>query len=214
MRHFEQEQWADFTRGIHSEENVRAAMAQHLERGCEECRGTFGVWNKVRENARNEKSYTPPADLVRQAKAMAVLLASKPKTSVVAQLAQLVFDSFTQPLTAGVRGATMNDRQLLYRAGNVAIDLRVEVKPGEVPMFLFGQILQEGQTGRGEQLVEVSLMEGTQTLGHTTTNELGEFEMHVPVLPGLVLSLQQQSGKNILIPLSAVEARGRAKNSD
>jgi hypothetical protein len=90
----------------------------------------------------------------------------------------------------------------------------VEVKPGEVPVFLFGQILQEGQIGRGEQLVEVSLLEGTQTLGRTTTNELGEFEMHVPVLPGLVLSLQQQSGKNILIPLSAVGSQGRAKNSD
>src|SRR5581483_2505071 len=112
MRHFDQEQWADFTRGIHSE-NVRAAMVQHLEQGCGECTGTLGVWESVRKNAQNEKSYTPPADRVRQAKAIAVLLASKPKTSVVAQLAQLVFDSFTQPLTAGVRGATMNDRQLL-----------------------------------------------------------------------------------------------------
>jgi hypothetical protein len=214
MRHFDEGQWADFTRGIQPEEDVRIAMGQHLDKSCEECVGALWVWESVREKAQNEKTYVPPMDLVRQAKGIAVLLTSRPKTSVVAQLAQLVFDSFTQPLKAGVRGATMNDRQLLYRAGNVAIDLRVEVKPGEVPVFLFGQILQEGHMERGEQLVEVSLLEGTQTLGRTTTNELGEFEMHVPVLPGLVLSLQQQSGKNILIPLSAVEPRGRTKNSD
>jgi hypothetical protein len=214
MRHFGVEQWADFTRGIHSQADVRAAIVQHLDSGCTECSGSFQVWQSVREKAQSEKSYTPSPELVHQVKAMAVLFTPKPAWSSLPELARLVFDSFTQPLVAGVRGVTTSPRQLLYRAGSVAIDLRVEVKPGEVPVFLFGQVLQEGENGRGEKLVEISLLEGNRTLGHTTTNELGEFEMHVPVLPGLVLSLRQGGGKDILIPLSAVACRGRVKDQD
>jgi hypothetical protein len=214
MKHFGVEQWADFSRGIHSQVDVRAAIVQHLDRGCTECIGSFQVWQSVREKAQSEKSYTPSPELVHQVKAMAVLFTPKAAWSSLPELARLVFDSFTQPLTAGVRGTATDARQLLYRAGKVAIDLRVEVKPGEVPVFLFGQVLQEGAVDRGDKLIEVSLLEGNQTLGRTTTNELGEFELHVPVLPGLVLSLHQSSGKDILIPLSALACRGRVTNQD
>jgi hypothetical protein len=209
MRHFGVEQWADVARDIHTESEIRAALLQHVGSGCRECGDSFQLWQSVATNARNEKSYTPPEDVVHQAKALSALLANRTDNSVAGELAKLVFDTFTQPITVGVRGAATSPRQLLYRAGRLAIDLRVEVKPGEVPVFLFGQILQEGHSDRGEKAVEVTLLEGSRALGRTKTNELGEFEMHIPVLPGLTLALRQHDGKDILIPLSAITARGR-----
>ena len=213
MRHFDVHQWADFSRGIHSQDDIRTAIVQHVDSGCRECNDSLQLWQSVASKTRNEKTYIPPDDVVHQVKAMSVLLARRTDNSFTGELAKLIFDSFTQPITVGVRGATTSPRQLLYRAGTLAIDLRVEVKTGEVPVFLFGQILQEGQSDKGEQAVEVSLLEGDRTLEHTETNELGEFEMHVPVLPGLTLSLRQSNGKDILIPLSAITARGRITGS-
>ncbi len=209
MRHFDVHQWADFSRGIHSQDDVRTAIVQHVDSGCRECNASLQLWQSVATKARNEKTYIPPEDVVHQVKAMSVLLVRRTDNSFAGELAKLIFDSFTQPIAAGVRGAATSPRQLLYRAGSLAIDLRVEVKPGEVPVFLFGQILQEGQSDRGQNAVEVTLLEGDRTLEQTKSNELGEFEMHVPVLPGLTLSLRESNGKNILIPLSAISARGR-----
>jgi len=209
MRHFGGEQWADFSRGIHIADEIRNGIVQHLDSGCRECTDSRQVWQSVATKARNEKTYTPPDDVVHQVKAMAVLLARHTDNSFAGELAKLVFDTFAQPITAGVRGAASNARQLLYRAGTLAIDLRVEVKPGEVPVFLFGQILQEGLSDQGQNEVAVTLLEGERTLEETKTNGLGEFEMHVPMLPGLTLSLRQSGGKHILIPLSAITARGR-----
>jgi len=209
MRHFGVEQWADFSRGTHTQNEIRTAIVEHLESGCRECTDSSQLWQSVVTKARNEKTYTPPDDVVHQAKAMSVLLARRTDNSFTGELAKLVFDTFAQPIAAGLRGSAPSARQLLYRAGALAIDLRVEVKPGEVPVFLFGQILQEGESDKGQKAVEITLLEGDRTLGQTQSNELGEFEMHVPVLPGLTLSLRQSNGKDILIPLSAITARGR-----
>ena len=144
---------------------------------------------------------------------MSALLARRSDNSLAGQLAKLVFDSFAQPITVGVRGAASSARQLLYRAGSVAIDLRLEVQSGEVPVFLFGQILDEGQPATGQRSVQVTLLQDNNALQSTRTNELGEFEMHVPVLPGLSLSLQNR-GKDILIPLTAITVRGRISNGN
>lgn len=204
MRHFDAGQWADFTRGIQPAEEARASMAQHLHSNCAECAADMQVWQTVRENGRKERDYTPSPELVLQVKAMSAMLSPSPAWSILPELAHLMYDSFRQPLTVGVRGATANARQLLYRVGGIAIDLRLEVKPGEAPVFLFGQVLQEGESQKGEKLVEVSLMQGSRTLARTNTNDLGEFEMHVPAASGLALSIKQRGGRHVLVPLSAV----------
>lgn len=214
MRHFDAGQWADFTRGIQPAEEVRASMAQHLHSNCAECAADMQVWQTVRENGRKERDYTPSPELVLQVKAMSVMFNPSPAWSLLPELAHLMYDSFRQPLTAGVRGAMANGRQLLYRVGGIAIDLRLEVKPGEHPVFLFGQVLQEGQSDQGEKLVEVSLMLGSRTLARTNTNELGEFEMHIPVSPGLALSIRQRGGRHVLVPLSAVAGMGWPNNRE
>ncbi len=214
MRHFEAGQWADFTRDSPSGEEVRTSMSQHLDSGCRECGAAMQAWQAVRENGRNERDYTPSPELVLQVKAMSAMLNPSSAWGVLPQLAQLIYDSVRQPVTAGVRGATANARQLLYRVGGIAIDLRLEVNPGEHPVFLFGQVLQEGQTDRCEEFVEVSLMLGSRTLARTNTNELGEFEMHVPASPGLALSIKQRGGRHVLVPLSAVAGAGWLSHRD
>jgi hypothetical protein len=94
----------------------------------------------------------------------------------VRRIAKLVFDSFEQPLTAGVRAGVMGiesmPRQLLFRAGEVDVDVRIE-SGADNRISLSGQVLSEA----------VPFFENTQVRleSHgvarykTSTNPVGEF---------------------------------------
>jgi len=64
----------------------------------------------------------------------------------IRRIAKLVFDSFEQPLTAGVRagvmGASTIPRQLLFRAGEVDVDIRME-SGVDNRISLSGQVLSD-----------------------------------------------------------------------
>lgn len=56
-------------------------------------------------------------------------------------VAQLVHDSGRDPSTAGVRGGYTPARQLLYKAGSVCVDMRVEPELGSNEVVLVGQLM-------------------------------------------------------------------------
>ena len=97
MQHFSEQAWADFVRGI-SEPLTKTNIESHLARGCSDCRATSDVWNQVKTMVSNEKSYTPPDNVVRTVKQEFAATNSPEQTSV---LASLLFDTFAQPLPAG-----------------------------------------------------------------------------------------------------------------
>ena len=71
--------------------------------------------------AANEESYRPPDDLVRLVK-LGIARQPAPRASQWT-LANLVFDSFAQPLPAGVRSGALRVWQVIYEAEGLTVDL-------------------------------------------------------------------------------------------
>lgn len=89
------------------------------------------------------------------------------------QVARCVFDSFQRP-TEGVRAVGVVPRQLLYRAGAVDIDLRIESGEGRVSVV--GQMLSEADSF--PERTEVRLEYGGVVHDTTSTNAVGEFSFY------------------------------------
>ena len=106
MEHFSEQPWADFVRGISAPE-ISKDIKAHLAADCSKCKTALDAWSRVRRLASAEDAYAPPENLVRLVK---LGFAASPHISPGLcsanwTLANLVFDSFAQPLPAGVRSA-------------------------------------------------------------------------------------------------------------
>src|SRR6266404_1469050 len=126
MEHFSERPWADFVRGISAPE-ISKDIRTHLADGCSKCTTTLDAWRRVRRLASNEGAYAPPENVVRLVKlGFASKLAQEPRTFTPANwtMANLVFDSFAQPLAAGVRSAALSAWQVVYEAEGLTVDLR------------------------------------------------------------------------------------------
>src|SRR5438270_2669283 len=110
MKHFTTIEWLKRARGLASADQV-SDMEQHLTAGCTSCAEISAQMNTIVAMAKRESSYEPPAQATRLAKSL--FAASKLAASPGAEheFLKLMFDSVTQPLLAGVRGAAAG-RQL------------------------------------------------------------------------------------------------------
>jgi hypothetical protein len=86
------------------------------------------------------------------------------------EIARCVFDSYSRPVE-GVRDGGILPRQLLYRAGPVDVDLRIEASGGRTS--LLGQLLSEAGSFPAE--TEVRLEAAGEIRSRTSTNAVGEF---------------------------------------
>jgi len=59
-------------------------------------------------------------------------------------VAALVFDTFEQPALAGIRRVGAPPRQLLFRAGDVDVDVKIESMEANDRITLVGQVLSSG----------------------------------------------------------------------
>src|SRR3989442_1049638 len=125
MKHFDISEWTDFVRGVTSD---RSPMEAHASR-CVRCRATLSLVTRIVQSARTEGQYEPPDRLVRWAKAISALQRPE-RSSVLRLVARLVYDSFREPLPAGLRAADRVSRHALYEAGNFSVDLRLEQEKG------------------------------------------------------------------------------------
>ena len=71
MKHFSEEDWADFVRDLVAPE-MRMTMQQHINDGCNQCGATLRLWQSVLSVAREESRFTPPGDTVRVVKSQFV----------------------------------------------------------------------------------------------------------------------------------------------
>jgi hypothetical protein len=184
MKHFTTKDWIDYVRDVQTAD-VSARMKEHLE-NCEECRASFQLWSSVTKAAADDLNYAPPSDALRIARSQFV--PSKPAGSFLGELmANLVFDTAQQPLTAGVRSSSNVCRQLLYQHGQRFIDLRVEKAPTTDEVSLIGQI-QESTSGK-QTTMPVALCCGERIIQQTQTNDMGEFHMVFSPVEDLHLEL-------------------------
>ena len=176
MKHFEISQWADFVRGL--VDPVRGeAMNRHLAEGCGKCRRTAEVLGRVAPLGRMEPRYEVPEYAVHCARAIYVLEQPQEVRILPWFVGRLVFDSFCEPLPAGVRSQHRISRQTLYEAGEYAVDLRQEHERGGSEITMVGQIARRGEPGRAVAGLPVRLCSGKTMLARAATNEFGEFQM-------------------------------------
>jgi hypothetical protein len=200
MKHFTFQDWVDFARSSVSEE-LRRAMQGHLDTGCQKCAKELQLWKGFAEFAGREAAYEPPEGVVRIVKA--ALPSEQPELSGarIREVAQIVFDSFRQPQLAGVRSTHAAPRQLLYRAGPILIDMRLEPQSGSEQVSLVGQVLDSRNSGKGLGEVAVHLLSGRSELALTRTNGLGEFRLECGTARDLQVSLEVSQRKDVFIPL-------------
>lgn len=198
MRHFSEEIWADFVRGISAAE-VSREVESHLSSGCQECVAACDTWRKIRLIAANEASLIPPDNAVRMVKQeFASRQSPQPSPWTVAAL---IFDSLRQPLPAGVRSGGSESRQLVYEADGTTVDLRLDSQPHSNMISLVGQVVDKRSTKVAPRQVSVVLWtEDGLPLVQAPANEFGEFQMEFAAQDRLRLSIEIAGQKPIRIP--------------
>lgn len=195
MPHFSLEEWADFARNV-VKGDQKAAMQTHLESGCKPCAKVLGTWTRVREAATREKAYQPPESAVRTVKGLGAI-----HIPAQTSFARLLFDSFSNPIAAGVRSTATVARQLLYGIGAYRIDLRLEPQMDSDKVSLVGQILNSADPAKHAAAVPVVLLKGRKVLAESHTNGFGEFHLQCDLDGRLQLRLTLPHGSEVRIPL-------------
>src|SRR3989454_6010695 len=202
MKHLDLIQLTDYIRGATAEAQA-AAMEAHLASGCQKCRLTADLLHKLAAAARSDSQVQVPDYALRCARAI-FLLQQPEKVQILPRIpARLLYDSFREPLPAGLRTQQRLSRQYLYQAGDYSLDVRLENERGSPRVALVGQIQNRKQPGKRLGSVPVQLLSGKQVLAQATSNSLGEFQMEYEPSKHLRLYVPvRQAGKQIEVPLS------------
>jgi hypothetical protein len=209
MKHFTTDEWIDFVNQV-AANNKKIEMQQHLEGGCGRCTETVALWQKVRKTAASERSYQPPAESVRVAKASfsTAGLAAKPRES--SSLIEVLFDSFLQPAIAGARSTGRGVRQMLYRADPYQVDLQIEAKPEGNRLMITGQVLDLSRAIVVGSEIRVLISNRRGSSVHAVTNQFGEFRAEIDDSGDLELSFPRPDEKPIIV-ISLRDALGRMR---
>jgi hypothetical protein len=188
VKHYDINEWTDYVRRV-GDASKREQMADHLGTGCNKCQGVVSFVQKL-ATVTSAETKSVPDYLVHNAKAIFALRQPE-KLSLASTVAKLVFDSFRQPLPAGVRGQPRVTRQAMYEAGDYCVDLRMEHERGGALVTLVGQVASRKDPARGIAGTPVMLMSGKDVVARASCNQFGEFQMeyqpqqhirlHVPV---------------------------------
>lgn len=174
MMHFSDEVWLDFSRRLLPPDEASRIQA-HLDSGCAECVELNRVWTAVTEIARKEGEYIPDEPVIAAARDAFSAAPWRSWPATESALATLIFDSFFSPgALVGVRSISASARHLLYQAGRLAIDVRIDAQ--NKMTAIVGQILETpAEEASACDPWHVTLLHGNESLAWTTTNEFGEF---------------------------------------
>ena len=199
MKHFTTEEWIDFA----NEAVVgsgRQEMESHLGEGCQRCKKTVSLWQKVRQTAKSAADCQPPENAVRIAKAGFTSARLEGKSGAPG-LVEVLFDSFLQPLVAGARSSSSGIRQMLYRAEPYQVDVHIEAKPGANKLTVTGQLLDLRNPDAPGRDVPVIISNLRGHVVQTVTNEFGEFREEIQASDDLELKLLGEDEKAVIISL-------------
>ena len=177
MKHFDISDWTDLARGCATDAD-RTAMESHLATGCRRCGATVGLMQRVAASTRADNLYEPPPDTVRCAKALSAL--QRPQSSTPGLLARLIYDSFREPLPAGIRAEDRVSHHTVFEAGDFLLDLRAEQEKESPRVTLVGQLTYRADPDRPMAGAPVLVMARKTIVAHAIYNRFGEFEMDYP----------------------------------
>jgi hypothetical protein len=181
--HLSSELTLDFIEGRLPDEQ-KAFWRRHLEL-CNECTAEISLWREMEIDLKRSHLLSAPEESVRSA---AQIISSRTAESGVARRsaqAAIVFDSFLEPALAGVRGAAATARQVVMRAEEFDIHIKIWGEPEHRQML--GQLLP--RTGRSfVESATLHLLQHGERLETATADKTGEF--HFTDLSDGDLSLQ------------------------
>jgi hypothetical protein len=198
-RHFSEEDCLDLARGLAGDR--QAELERHLAAPCAACADSLRFWRSVLDLAAPEPGHAPPEAAVREARASFTLARPRGPATRIAEAAALVFDSFRQPVPAGVRALGLSPRQMLYKAGPIAVRLRVESGAASERLTVVGQIVDDDDPSRAMRNLAVLVLSGRQTVDRTLTNHLGEFQLEPEPADDLRLSVGMPGRDPLTVPL-------------
>jgi hypothetical protein len=210
MKHFTAQEWVDFVRGA-VREDEKALMQAHLNSGCQRCQREAKTWLRVRETASRQRASEPDDSAVRFVKASFALTRERQPKRSRQFMAEVLFDSFREPLPAGVRSAASSSRQLLFGLEDLRIDLRLEPKIDSENVSVIGQILDAADPTKSHVTASVALLKAGRVVSEANTNRLGEFQLECGLASRMELRVTLLSGKEAYIPL--VDPTDSAKKS-
>jgi hypothetical protein len=153
----------------------KATVENHLSQ-CSECLELKQELEQFVLQLKADASFEPPAELVQWGVSLFQPML-QPKETVGGKVrkfvASLVFDTFDEPMLAGVRRVGAPSRQLLFRAGDVDVDVKIESMEANDRISLVGQVLSN--TEKFFDNTPVKLESHGTVRYKTMTNFVGEF---------------------------------------
>jgi hypothetical protein len=173
MRHISAENLITYMEGSASPEENSATSA-HLAT-CRTCAESKQELQGLIMRLREDSAFEPPAELVQWGINLfqpTIQPAAAPG-GIKRIIASLIFDTFEQPMLAGVRRVGAPPRQLLFRAGDVDVDVKIESQEANNRITLQGQVLSSAAKFFDNTPVK---LESQGTVRYKTrTNLVGEF---------------------------------------
>ncbi|HYK88870.1 MAG TPA: hypothetical protein VE398_08875 [Acidobacteriota bacterium] len=205
MGHWDIGSWVDLVRGL-SNKAERAKMEEHLSSGCRKCWRTVEILREVATMASAEGQYTVPQYAVQGARAIYALNQPERVYFFPRLLGRLVYDSFREPLPAGLRSRNRLTRHTLYEAADYSLDIRLEHQIGTDSVNLVGQITSQKEPDRPFANLPVLLVSGRQIVARAASNAFGEFQIEYEPQRRLRLYLQADQGgrEGIEVPLASL----------
>jgi len=171
MRHLSTENLMAYIDGRNSGEE-QPDVEQHLA-DCGECSDLRHELQGLILNVQQDTVNEPPAEIVKWGVNL-FQPAFQPSLGGVRQIiATLVFDTFNEPAMAGIRRVGAPPRQLLFRAGDVDVDVKIESMEANDRITLVGQVLSNG--AKFFDNTPVKLESHGIVRYKTRTNLVGEF---------------------------------------
>ncbi|MGA8144998.1 MAG: hypothetical protein WB987_14010 [Candidatus Acidiferrales bacterium] len=214
MKHFTTDEWVDFVRGTVAKDK-KAVMQIHLESGCKRCEREATTWQRVRDTASRSMALEPDDSVVRFVKGTFAISGKRHASRSRGSIAELLFDSLREPLQVGVRSAaTASSRQLLFGAGDLRIDLRLEPQIDSENVALIGQILDSAAPTAAPAAASVALLKDGKVVSEASTNRFGEFQLQCDLAGGLELRVKLPLRKAISVSLIDPVSAARASSDN
>ena len=174
MRHLNAEKLMEYTDGLLTD-SKRAAIDSHLSQ-CEDCLQLKQELAQFVTHLKADASFEPPTAVLQWGVNLFQPML-QPKESVGGRVrkivASLIFDTFEEPILAGVRRVGLPPRQLLFRAGDVDVDVKIESVEANDRISLVGQVLSNSE--KFFDNTPVKLESHGMVRYKTMTNFVGEF---------------------------------------
>ena len=173
MRHVTVENLIDYIEGQASYVE-RSTLEGHVAT-CSECGELKQEFQALIHRLQDDASFEPPPELIQWSIDLfqPVMQPQGAVSGLRKFIASLVFDTYDQPMLAGIRRVGAPPRQLLFRAGDVDVDVKIESMEANDRITLVGQVLSN--TAKFFDNTPVKLESHGIVRYRTTTNVVGEF---------------------------------------